>query len=696
MAFVRLLSLALLLLAAVFAAPGAHAEPFVTPHVTLDLVSSRAKIAPGESFDVVLRQKMAPGWHVYWVNPGDSGERTQVVWTLPPGFKAGELIWPIPKRKATGPILDYVLEGQALYPVRISAPADLQPGPVDLAVKAAWLVCEEICIPEEGEVRVRVEAAAASAPDPEGARLLEAARRAIPAPLAAVAARKAGEVVQVEVKAAANEALGAALAAGKVKSAEYYPYGRSLIDHAAPQNPKIGRDGVAFSIPVSLSYDASSKPDGLIVAEIDGVRRGFATEAPILEAASAAPPPAASTAPSAPAPGALGFAGAIVLAFLGGIVLNAMPCVFPMLALKALGIAQTAHGGAARRHGLFFLVGVLATFLLLAGVLIALQAGGAAIGWGFQLQDPFVIAALATLFFLIALNMAGVFEVGGGQGIGQKLADRGGDAGAFFTGALAVLAASPCTAPFMAGALGWAATQPPRIALLVFAFLGLGFAAPFTLLSFAPQLRKLLPKPGLWMETFKQFLAFPMLAATAWLVWVLAEQAGAMGVAAILAWFVAMAFALWTLRNAIPWRIAALVVLTSTALGGVGALRASAPTQVAMSVGEEAWSEARLAALRAEGRPVLVNFTAAWCVSCKANEITTLSTPRVRAALAEKGVVYLKGDWTRRDQAITQALAAHGRAGVPLYLFYPGGGGEPRVLPQLLTPNLVIEAVGKS
>lgn len=381
---------------------------------------------------------------------------------------------------------------------------------------------------------------------------------------------------------------------------------------------------------------------------------------------------------------------------MGGLILNVMPCVFPVLSIKALSLAGGAQAGTARRHGLLFLAGVMTTFLLLAAGLLALQAAGAAVGWGFQLQEPVVIGALALLFFVIGLNLVGAFEIGGAaQNVGASLAGRGGDAGAFFTGALAVVAATPCTAPFMAGALGWAATQPPAASLAVFAGLGLGFAAPFTALSFAPGLHRRLPKPGPWMETFRQALAFPMFGAAVWLVWVHAVQTGADGVMALLAVFVAAAFAVWTLRAGTNWRVAGLAVLVGVAALAWRPLTTVVAAAPVAAQGEtaEAWSPARVAELTAAGQPVFVNFTAAWCVSCKANEAIALSRPAVRKAFADAGVVYLKGDWTARDSVIARELAAHGRTGVPLYLYYAPGTAAPVALPQLLSERLLIETV---
>ncbi|KAF0172771.1 MAG: thio:disulfide interchange protein, partial [Caulobacteraceae bacterium] len=395
--------------------------------------------------------------------------------------------------------------------------------------------------------------------------------------------------------------------------------------------------------------------------------------------------------------GAINLIVFILSAFVGGLILNVMPCVFPVLSIKALSLAGGAHDGRAKRHGLLFLAGVMATFMTLAVALIALKSAGLATGWGFQLQEPALIGVLALLFFAIGLNLIGAFEIGGGlQNVGAGVAAKGGDVGAFATGALAVVAATPCTAPFMAGALGWAATQPPAASLAVFAGLGLGFAAPFTALSFAPGLQKLMPKPGPWMDRAKQFLAFPMFAAAVWLVWVLSVQTGATGTLALLSVFVAFAFAAWAWRQGMAWRVIAAALFIAVAAAAwrpmTSVVSASAPAKSA-TAGAEVWSAGRVSELRAANTPVFVNFTAAWCVTCKANEIVALSRPGVKQAFADRGVAYLKGDWTARDPAIAAELAAHGRSGVPLYLFYAPGAAEPVVLPQILTERIVRDAV---
>jgi thiol:disulfide interchange protein len=408
----------------------------------------------------------------------------------------------------------------------------------------------------------------------------------------------------------------------------------------------------------------------------------------------------------------------VAFAFLGGLILNLMPCVFPILSMKAASLTAHAHdAGKTRVQGLAFLAGVVVTFLALAGLLIAVRAGGAAVGWGFQLQSPAVVAALALLMLLVALNMSGVFEVGASVQNAASSAGGSGLGGSFLTGALAVVVAAPCTAPFMAGALGYALTQPPLLSLAVFLGLALGFAAPFVLLAFIPGLLARLPRPGPWMDVLKKGLAFPMYATAAWLAWVFSQQTGSIPLAALLAASVLVAFAAWLYglaqarsiagkSAAVPFVLAALSLVAAVALVVVGvraapaastsAATASAELSSGPGLAAEPWSPEKVKALQAEGKVVMVDFTADWCVTCKVNEGTALKGQRLVDAFKAGDAVLLRADWTKRDATIAAALAEHGRAGVPLYLVYPKGGGEPVILPQLLTEGLVIEAIEKA
>lgn len=680
-----------------------------TENVEARLVADVEAAAPGSVIHVALVQTIRPGWHTYWRNPGDSGEATGISWSLPQGWTADAIIWPKPEIFRLGPLANYGFKDTVILASALTVPADAAPGTIARVEAAAtWLVCEEICIPEEGTLSLAVPVAAQSRPDGDwGARIAQTIAAA-PRPISAEA--RFTPATGAPVLSVTGAGLGGA------KAAHFFPYSGTLIDHAAPQSLRTGAEGLALTLkdaPVAAPLDPGAPVEGLLVwTDAQGREQAGVITAqvgdPLAATADRAVAQAAGAAAGASA-GGLTALSALLFAFLGGLILNLMPCVFPVLSLKALGFAQKAHAeaGAIHRQGLFFLAGVMATFLALAGALIGLQAAGQAIGWGFQLQSPPVVIGLAVVMFLIGLNMLGAFEVGGGfMNAGGALAQKGGDAGAFFTGALAVIVASPCTAPFMGGALAFAAVQPPAVALGVFAALGLGFAAPFVALSFAPGLLKRLPKPGLWMDRFRQALAFPMFGAAIWLAWVATVQAGPSGALAVLAAMLAAGFAVWLFRVTeggdgllkAAWRgvgvLAALLVFGF----GANAARPVAAEAAASSTAEgalekTAWSPEALARLRAEGKPVFVNFTAAWCVTCKVNEATTLTQASVVEAFEQAGVVYLEADWTNRNAEIASALAEHGRNGVPLYLYYAPGASEPQILPQVLTAGLVQQAV---
>lgn len=688
----------------------ALAGPVNTGHLEAELVAQDAAAVPGATIYVALRQKIAPGWHTYWRNPGDAGAATQIVWTLPTGWTAGDIVWPTPEKSRVGPLLDYAYTGQVLLPVPITVPLDARPGStVTLKAAAAFLVCEEICIPEDAVLTLDLPVVAGvPGPDPKWGAVVAKTLADAPKPAGLKAVFKLdGGVLKLAVT-------GAPLKGADMAGAYFYPYSGKVIDHAADQTIERGAEGLTLSLTPGYDFTSGTPP-----TELSGVvaLNGQAYE---VTATAGAPPAGASglgAPPAAKGPvDARALITALVFAFLGGLILNLMPCVFPVLSMKAASLAGHAHDpGKTRLQGLAFLVGVVATFLALAGLLIAVRAGGAAVGWGFQLQSPVVVASLALVMLLVALNMSGVFEFGTSvQGVGGSISARGGVTGAFFTGALAVVVAAPCTAPFMAGALGFALVQPPLISLSVFLALALGFAAPFVTLTFAPALLARLPRPGVWMDTLKKGLAFPMYGTAAWLLWVFSQQAGSIALGEVFAAAVLLAFAAWLwghaqTRRAVgkPSRVALL--LSILALAGAVALTAltvqapgpaAAATQASTPSGpglaSEPWSPERVAALQAEGRPVLVDFTAAWCVTCQVNEKVALSSAGVGQVFRDRNAVLLKADWTNRDATIAAALAEHGRAGVPLYLVYPARGGPPVILPQLLTEGMVVEAIEKA
>jgi thiol:disulfide interchange protein DsbD len=689
--------LAGLLMALVFAGQAlvgaAAAQPVDTGHLTAELLPQAQGIAPGQTVYVALRQKIDKGWHTYWKNAGDSGEPTRIQWTLPAGWTAGEIVWPAPHRLPVGPLVNYGYKDEVVLPVPITAPADATPGQtVTLKAAAAFLVCEEVCIPEDAALQIAlpVTATPASA-DATGGPLIDRTLAAAPKPAGLTGGfEKRGKGLVLAVA-------GPVLKGADVAEAYFFPYGGTVIDHAQPQAVERGPEGLTLTI--ARGYDFQQGPGPQTIAGVLSLGEGRAYE--VTANAGSLPAGAAGLGPP-PAKAASGRAQslplAMVFAFLGGLILNLMPCVFPILAMKAASLAGHAHEqAAARAQGLAFGAGVVATFLALAGVLIALQAAGSAVGWGFQLQSPPVVAGLALLMLAVALNLSGVFEVGTSlQGAGSGLAGRSGLAGAFFTGALAVVVAAPCTAPFMGPAVGWALTQPPTAALGVFLALGLGFALPFVAVAFAPALLSRLPTPGPWMDAFKKALAFPMYGAAAWLVWVLAQQTDSEGLARLLAAAIVLAAAAWLAgiaqrRSAAGARPVALTA--GAAVLAALAIAAVVWPQGASELPSEPYSPQRLAELHAQGRPVFVNYTAAWCVSCQVNDRVALSTSATIDAFRRHNVAYLKADWTKKDAVIAADLARHGRAGVPLYLVYGGAGGEGVILPNILTEGVVIRAL---
>ncbi len=690
----------------------AAAAPVDTGHLEAELVAQERGAVPGGTVYVALRQKIDKGWHTYWRNPGDSGEPTTIKWTLPAGWQAGEIVWPTPARMPIGPLLNYGYTGEVLLPVPVQVPVSAAVGSTaTLKADVTFLVCELTCVPEYASLTLTVPVVAdAPGADPAWGDKVAATLAAAPKPsgLSAVHALE-GPVIRLAIT-------GGPLKGADLSRAYFFPFDATVLDHAKPQPIERGADGLTLSLPAGIAVSSGQTPAAIAGVLSLGDRAwevsATAGTLPASARGGGTLPPAPIDDHAPTAGGAIGLPLALAFAFLGGLILNLMPCVFPVLSMKAAALAAHAHDtAAARRQGVAYLLGVLTTFLALAGTLIALKAAGQAIGWGFQLQSPAMVAALALVMLLVALNLSGVFEAGTSlQGAGAGPAARGGLTGSFLTGVLAVVVAAPCTAPFMASAMGFALTQDAWLSLPVFAALGLGLAAPFVLLSFAPPLLRHMPRPGPWMETLRHVLAFPMYGAVAWLVWVLAQQTGPAGLALALAAGVLAAFAawLWGLAQRRPPApvvrgLAAVLALGVVALTGLLALESPAPASAAApasgkaaEVPYEPWSPARVAALRAEGRPVLVNFTAAWCVTCQVNERTALSTTTVAEALVRNNAVYLKADWTSRDAVIAAALAEHGRAGVPLYLVYGADGAAPVILPQLLTEGMVAQALDKA
>ena len=695
----------------------AVAGPQRTERIEAELVPMSAWAAPGSTAVVAVKQTIQPGWHTYWRNPGDSGGATTLTWTLPGGVRAGDIVWPVPERQRLSTLMNYGYSGEVWLPVPIEIPASARAGTtLPLTVKASFFVCSaEMCVPEDLTLRLDL-------PIREGAAPLDRRHGAAITAVLENAPRPAGIEARIAVEDGVLilSAAGGPLAGRDPGPSYFFPFAGGVIDHPAAQTGAWGPQGLTLRLQPGGETRATglSGPVGGILVTAGGAFEiradpGAALAGTAGSGALAAAPDSGASAPAADQTSLPLFAQALLFAILGGLILNLMPCVFPILAMKAASLAASAHDPRhARRDGLAFLAGVLTTFLLLAGGLLALRAAGEAVGWGFQLQSSPVMAGLALLMLAVALNLSGVFHVGGGlQGVGSgPLARLPGGIGAFFTGALAVIVAAPCTAPFMAFALGAALVMPWPMALLVFLGLGLGLALPFVVVSLTHGLLARLPRPGPWMERLKGLLAFPMYATALWLAWVFSRQTGAEALGLLFGSGVLLSLGLWLVggaqaerglgrRGVVHLTAGAIALLLAVATGWLAAVM---PAEIAVTHPGDApagpasapWSTAAVAAARAEGRPVLVNFTADWCVTCKINERTSLGTAGVKAAMERANAVYLVGDWTRRDDAITAELQRHGRSGVPLYLLYAPGAAEPRVLPQLLTEGVVVEALG--
>jgi thiol:disulfide interchange protein/DsbC/DsbD-like thiol-disulfide interchange protein len=695
------------------AAPAAAQIGEKRPLVRVELIAEHTAARRGETLTIALRQTITPGWHTYWQNPGDSGEPTAIDWNLPAGIQAGPIQWPLPEAIPVGPLTNYGYSDSLLLLTDIAVPHDAPGQSLNLQANARWLVCKEICVPEESPVSLTVpliDGGLSPRRSPDAAAIA-GAREALPKPAPwTVRYQRSLDRVTLEVD-------GLDRGAEKITGARFFPINWGQVANAPPQKTALLQNGLTVRMLQGETPPAAGATlDGLLALEGTGPDGGKFRRGYVVSAANAPLTPAASAAVELMSPAqagggtaSIGFGAALLFAFLGGLILNLMPCVFPVLTLKAYALAREAsatHHMA--RGGLAYMAGVLASFGVIAAGLIALRTAGVAAGWGIQFQSPGFVLALAALFLALGLNMSGVFDFGGSlTGAGDSLTRRNGLAGSFFTGVLATAVATPCTAPFMGAAVGYAFAQPPVEATAVLMALGLGFALPMLLLSMSPALGRLLPKPGMWMVRFKQVMAFPLYATAGWLVWVLSVQLGSDGVFAAVVTLLAVAFAAWLFGIASGARGLAKIAALAIALGGVagGAVMLSgaqpsvgAAAETASHSGPrgEAFTQARLDGLLAEGKPVFVNLTAAWCITCKVNERVALRSASLAEAFQQRGITYLIGDWTNANPEITAMLTRFGRAGVPLYLLYSGApGAQPQVLPQLLTESIMLGKVAE-
>ena len=674
-------TLQILLLLVLFASPAIPAgalesTPVSSLRATVSLVSDTDAVAPGTPFRVGLHLQLAPGWHTYWQNPGDAGIPAELELTLPPGSKAGPIVWPTPQRMAEGQLMTYAYTGDLLLPFTVTPGQDGKG--MTVQAHAQWLVCKDICVPEEGDFRLDLPAGIV-APSAQ-APLFAAHDRRLPHPSPWQAVVAGDGTLSVQ---------GPELSAATVVDAWFIPDAPGIIRDSAAQPLTVWQGGFTLALKPGKAFRSGDGLSGILTVRD---RSGLETDVTVHAAPGAVQPHRPAT---------VRVQRMLGLAFLGGLILNLMPCVFPVLAMKVVGLAGAARGRA-RKHAAAYTAGVMVAFAIVGAALLAARAAGAAAGWGFQFQSPAFVAGMAWLLFAVGLNLSGVFQIGTGLvGAGQGLTRHSGELGSFFTGLLAVVVATPCTAPFMGVAIAAGLAAPPAVTMMVFLAMGLGMATPYVVLALVPGIGRAAPKPGRWMEVLRQALAFPMYAASAWLIWVISLQAGPAGVLGTAAGLVLLGFAAWALgitqgtadRSRRLGQTAAAAALLAALAVLSGIATAPAPSAgVVGTAGAEPFSAVRLAALRADGQPVFVNMTAAWCVTCLVNERVAISTNAVQRAFADHHVVYLKGDWTRQDPAITNYLRENGRDGVPLYVYYPPRG-QPDVLPQILTENTLLGAL---
>ncbi len=665
--------------------------PVKAQHLTVELMTAAPVVAPGGSVDAGLVLTLEQKWHVYWINAGDAGEAPHITWTLPKGVTAGAMQFPIPTRLPLGPLMDFGYEDAVAFPLRLSVAKGVTAGPAHLDALVTWVVCSEVCVPGKAHLGVDLRV------DPSAPLRIEAtvgalgeARSLLPQPVPAGA--------KVEVTGGKEQFVVTLTGVEKPEDAEIYPYDEGLIANAADQDTAEIAGGIR--VWVDRAADLATLPKqfhGLIRLSDETAYEFTAPVTPgeIAEPAAAAGAPKTAGAKDVTALGAIG------LALLGGVLLNLMPCVFPVLFLKGLALVQSSGERRAtlRAHGLVYTLGILVSFWVVVAVLLALRSGTHQIGWGFQLQSPAFVAALAIGIFFFALSLAGQFEFGLRlTSAGDSLTRKQGYPGSFFTGVLAVVVATPCTAPLMGAAIGFALAQSAGITFAVFTALGLGLALPYLLLTLQPAWTRWLPRPGAWMETLKQLTAVPLFATVIWLVWVFGRlfSGGAAGVdraAWMLVGLLLVAVAGYAMRR---WQGRWTGAAVAAVLLGV-AMWAPLHGQRAAAAEEtiwRPWSAEAVARAQAAGRPVFVDYTAAWCLSCQVNERAVLDSAEVQEHFRDRDVVLLRADWTRYDAAITAALGSVGRSGVPTYVLYPAGkGAAPEVLPELLSKGVVLAAL---
>lgn len=664
---------------------------FTADHLRVELLVPGANLYTGaQGNQAGLYFKLQPGWHVYWQNAGDAGQPPAIDWTLPKGITASPLQFPAPTRLPVGPLMDFGYENAVLFPFKLDASSAAKTGPATLRAHVNWLVCSSVCIPGKADLELTRPVAAGPAPLAPAPPLFRQFLSRLPQSLPA--ADKA-------VFQATASGFRLAVTTGQRETqAQFFPSDQTVIDNPSPQKLAATPQGLILTL--KKDANISGNPAHLKgVLELSGGRSYQIAAIP-----GVVPVPAESASPVVSFPTLVRIAA---LAFLGGLLLNLMPCVFPVLFLKGLALFNscTEERHKLRAHGLVYTAGILVSFWVLVAALLGLRTAGASVGWGFQFQSPIFLLLMAGLLFFLGLSLAGQFEIGLTlTSAGGSLAAKQGYTGSFFTGVLAVIVATPCAAPFMGAAIGYALAAPAAVAFAVFTALALGLAAPYVALTLQPAWTRLLPRPGAWMEIVRQIVSIPIFLTVIWLAWVLTQGYGADLLAALLCVFLLLAIAGWFLGRwpAKRWATvtATLIVLCAVALGCAApsklATNPTASTTTApVQYQWQPWSAAAVSQYTSQGRPVFVDFTASWCLSCQVNERVALDRPEVQQAFASANVVLLRADWTRHDPAITQALAALGRDSVPVYLLYAPGQSTPQMLPAVLTPGIVVSTLDK-
>lgn len=678
-------------------------------YVSIRLLPEFQSVTPGKPLTIAVEETIAQGWHTYWKNPGDSGEALNIKWTLPEGWSARAIDFPTPEPIPVGPLVNYGYSHQVTLLTSLDIPADIKSDRVQLNAELTWLVCADICVPETTHITMDLPVSRSGDAVPTNPELFKTARALMPEDTAwqgMVEEQDQNLVLSFKTDSVQLNEFNNA------KEFYFFPEDWGIMLYASPQ--KIGIEGDQLKITImrdTRPLSGLSSINGVLAYTTDsGIRKSFNIDIPLSGAqlnnrASTSEPSASKD---------ISIAQALALAFLGGLILNLMPCVFPVLSMKALSLIKMS--AKEQRHaaiyGISYTAGILVCFLAIAGILIALQLTGENIGWGFHLQNPVVVLALAYLFFIMGLNLSGIFDFKGHMltNIGSKLASQQGYAGTFFTGMLATIVATPCTAPFMGTAMGFALTQPPQIALIIFAALGFGLAFPFLLLCLVPSLRGLLPRPGAWMETFRQFMAFPLYASVVWLIWVYTQQdTSEHSLFFALTGLVFIGFYFWVSHLSPQNRLAYVAVkflaylsIFATLVILVGSAYTTPPSgenASSLNFPHIAFTKNSFDTAMEGDNPLFVDMTAAWCITCKVNERVALADADTIALFKEKKIQVLVGDWTNRNPEITDFLHRYGRSGVPLYIYVgprdpvTGKRPEPLVLPQLLTHGILAEAV---